>query len=110
VTFSKRVGWGWRRRGTPSSRGGAGQGRARERLTDPGLDSASTKPPKARGNPPYASRWASAGLDRGDAVDRDLQFAGLTRNRLVRYQFADEGDQCERTFTLRGDLAESWLA
>jgi peptide/nickel transport system substrate-binding protein len=89
---------------------GAGRARVAAQTASPYPDwlPASTKPPKRGGTLTYASRWDPPVLDPRLTQSIGLyQFAGLTSNRLVRYQFADEATNAN-DLTLRGDLAESW--
>jgi len=108
--FLKRVGWGGV--GATALVAGAGRARVAAESASPYPDwiPASTKPPKRGGILTYASRWDPPVLDPRLTQSIGLyQFAGLTSNRLVRYQFADEATSAN-DLTLRGDLAESWLA
>ena len=108
--FLKRVGWGGV--GVTALVAGAGRARVAAQSASPYPDwiPASTKPPKRGGILTYASRWDPPVLDPRLTQSIGLyQFAGLTSNRLVRYQFADEATSAN-DLTLRGDLAESWLA
>jgi peptide/nickel transport system substrate-binding protein len=89
---------------------GAGHARVAAQTASPYPDwlPASTKPPKRGGTLTYASRWDPPVLDPRLTQSIGLyQFAGLTSNRLVRYQFGDEATNAN-DLTLRGDLAESW--